>query len=198
MKKKRSKFSKTPLNQPTSEELFIANYLDDNNIKYKSEYLLHNLKGDVKTHRRADFYLKNLGIYVEYFGLYNSTKTKREEYDKKAEVYISNGLPTVFLYPHELGFLDYAFDSKIKKLFALDKFRNKKKEYRYLLNRYFKKGKPFSILIAFVFYNLYIIFENFEVGLSPFLGYLATYSCLVLTLYFTVRFCFDLPKHFVK
>src|SRR5438477_10686364 len=84
----------------SSEELFIAAFLRDCNIKYECEVPVTNLHGDSKKYRIADFYLSNLKIYLEYFGQYNSTKERRAEYDKKVEVYLKNNIPTVFIYPH--------------------------------------------------------------------------------------------------
>ena len=102
--------------KPTSEEVFIQKYLEDNGIKFIPEYKIKNLKDDTKNFRRVDFYLPKLGVYVEYFGMYNSTKKIRESYDEKFRVYSKNNLPSVILYPHELGVLDYAFHGKILKV----------------------------------------------------------------------------------
>ena len=143
---------------PTSEEMFIRNYLEEQGMKYKAEYKLENLYGDEKSYRKVDFYLPKLKVYVEYFGMYNSTKAVRNEYDKKAKVYIKNSIPTLFLYPHELGFLDYAFHTKMLKLLRTEKFKNNHIMFKYKLSRYLAKGKGyllplslFSLYLAMVF-----------------------------------------------
>lgn len=123
-------------NEQSSEELFVAAFLKDSGMKFESEVPLYNLRWDTKKFRRADFKLTNLGIYVEYFGQYNATKVKRTEYDKKAEVYIKNSIPTVFIYPHELGFLEYAFHIKMVKLLKMEKFNLRRSLFRYRLNRF--------------------------------------------------------------
>lgn len=145
--------------KPTREEDFIKYYFDDLNISYKRELTIHNLEWDTKKSRRVDFYLDKLDLYVEYYGLYNSTKEIRNEYDKKTQVYFKNGLATIILYPHELGFLDYAFHSKVVKLFKIEKFRERKnKFFRYMFNRYFKLGKWRQFLTGIFWTYLFAVF----------------------------------------
>lgn len=112
-------------------------------IKYIAEFKIENLSRDHKSYHKADFYLPKLNIYVEYFGMYNSNKTVREEYNKKAKVYINNNIPTVFLYPHELGFLDYAFHTKILRVLRVHKFKNNFTTFKYKLSRYLALGKSY-------------------------------------------------------
>jgi hypothetical protein len=135
--------------KPSSEEQFIKNYLDDNDINYIAEYKIFDLKYDSKKSRRVDFYLPKLGVYLEYFGWYNKSKQVRADYDEKASVYIKNGLPTVILYPHELGILDYAFHNKLLKVLRLQKFNKKNKLRRYKLNRYLIKGNSLYFFLSF-------------------------------------------------
>lgn len=151
---------------PTSEEMYIRNYLEEMGIKYKSEYKIENLSGDHKSYRKADFYLPKLKIYVEYFGMYNSTKTVRTEYDKKAKVYINNSIPTVFLYPHELGFLDYAFHTKILRVLRVHKFKNNFTTVRYKLTRYLVLGKPYLIFLSLLSAFLSLTFLIKDTGLT--------------------------------
>src|SRR6056297_1096587 len=134
--------------EQSSEEKFIVNYFKSNQIKFESEKKIPKLYGDNKSFRRADFYLPRLRIYVEYFGQYNSTKQRRSEYDKKAEVYFQNHIPTVILYPHELGIIDYAFNWKVVKVLKMRKFSLRRQLFRYRLNRFWEKvgGPVFAIL----------------------------------------------------
>lgn len=153
-------------NEPSSEELFVADFLRDSGLKFEAEVPLYNLHGDVKKFRKADFYLPNLGVYVEYFGQYNATKEKRAAYDKKAEVYIKNSIPTIFIYPHELGFLEYAFHYKMVKLLKLKKFDFKKSLLKYRFNRFkdnFLHSTDFGGFLSF-FISALVIFLVFEVG----------------------------------
>lgn len=134
----------------SSEELFITNFLEEKEFKFKTEVVLNNLKYDDKTYRRADFYLTNFKIYVEYFGNYNANKERRIEYDKKVQIYLKNGIPTVFIYPHELGFLDYAFHSKIIKVLKIRKFDLEKQLLRYRIKRYFQKEGFHNSIMLFI------------------------------------------------
>ena len=128
--------SEDDIRKPSAPEQLIANYLDSNTILYEREYVLEKLKWDNKQFRKADFYLPYLKVYVEYFGLYNKNKEERKRYDDKVDVYIKNGIPTIFLYPEELGYLDYAFHTKIIKLLKLKKFKLRWQLWRYRRNRF--------------------------------------------------------------
>ena len=137
--------------KPSKDELFIRYYLESQNFKLKSEVRLDNLKGDEGySYRLADFFLPRLSIYIEYYGMYNSSKKKRQEYEQKTEVYFKNKIPTVILYPHELGYLDYAFHTKMLKLLRHPKFRNNWNIFRYKLNRYFNNGKGYFFFLSLV------------------------------------------------
>lgn len=186
-------------NQPiksSSEELYIIDYLDKQGINYELEYKLNDLKGDDKAHRRVDFYLSNLGVYVEYFGLYNSTKSIRTEYDKKVKVYLKNRIPSIFLYPHELGFLDYAFHSKMLKLLRIEKFKSRKNLFRYKMNRYLKNGKGYLFFSIVFWFYLFYVFARYENGLENGLNALLTIICLVTLVYNTYKFIRNFLKYF--
>ncbi len=146
-RKNKIKLKPTP---PTGEELFVQYYFDEKWISYKREYKLGNLKGDTKSYRVVDFYLPKLNVYVEYFGMYNSTKEIRNEYDKKVEVYLKNHIPTVVIYPHELGFLDFTFHRKVLNVLRMPKFKKWHRLFFYKLNRYWFKGKSYYLLLSIV------------------------------------------------
>ena len=169
-------------NKPSSEEQFIQNYLYLNNIEYISEFKVHNLKDDKKKSRRVDFYLPKLGIYLEYFGWYNKSKKAREDYDEKAKVYIKNNMPTVIIYPHELGFLDYALHNKILKVLRVPKFNSKANLFKYKCSRYRSRAKvyliPQSILLFMLTCLIYKEFYFFDliIWLGFSLSLLSAYS----------------------
>jgi hypothetical protein len=190
-------FKKAIPYKPTREEDFIAYYLSNSNINFKEQLKLENLKFDDKTFRIADFYLDNLDVYVEYYGLYNSTKEKRLEYDKKTNVYFSNGMPTILIFPHELGFLDYAFHTKMLKLFALKKFRDRKsKLYRYMIFRYFSKGK-WKYLFSSIFWAYFFYVFGWElVKLDESLNAIFILLSIVLMCYYLIYFLQDLILFF--
>ena len=143
------------ISEPTSEEEYLINSLELWGIEFEREVKISNLKGDTKSYRIADFYLPEYKLYIEYFGMYNSTKEVRIQYDKKAQVYISNGIPTIFLYPHELGFLEYAFHKKILKVLKV--FNFKKELYQYKKNRKNNKIEGPNIWLAGIIISTVLI-----------------------------------------
>lgn len=150
----------------TSEEMLIEYYFIGENIKYEKQKKIDFLKNDEKNFRIVDFYLPKLNIYVEYYGMYNSTKVIREDYDKKTKVYIKNNLPTVFIYPHELGFLDYSFNNKVLKVLRLKKFKKRSYLIKYKLNRFYKKGNLKTLLNTLFFLYLMVVFYTIDTGLT--------------------------------
>ncbi len=181
---------------PTSEEMFIRNYLEEQGIKYIAEYKLENLFGDKKSYRKVDYYLPKFKVYVEYFGMYNSTKTVRSEYDKKAKVYILNSIPTIFLYPHELGFLDYAFHTKMLKLLRTEKFKNNHVLFKYKLSRYMANGKGYLLFSSLFSLYLALVFLFNNPGITEeankwlFGGFMGAWGGLFY------NFCFNLIGYF--
>ena len=133
--------------QSNVEELFIAAFLMESGLKCETEAPLYNLEGDTRKIRKADFKLTNLGVYVEYFGQYSASEEKRAECDKKAELFIKNNIPAVFLYPQELEHLEYALHFKILEVLERQKFNLRKSLFRYRLNRFqqnFMNSKSFG------------------------------------------------------
>lgn len=183
---------------PTSEEMFIRNYLEEQGIKYKAEHKLNNLYGDEKSYRKVDFYLPKFKVYVEYFGMYNSTKAVRNEYDRKAKVYIKNSIPTIFLYPHELGFLDYVFHTKMLKLLRTEKFKNKYIMFKYKLSRYLANGKGYLLFLSLFSLYLALVFLFNNPGITEeantwlFGGFLGAWGGLFY------NFCQNLFGYFFK
>ncbi|PRX54396.1 hypothetical protein [Flagellimonas meridianipacifica] len=177
------------LYKPTREEDFISYYLSNSNINFIEQFKVENLKADDKKYRVVDFYLNNLDVYVEYYGLYNSTKEKRKEYDKKTNVYFLNNMPTVLIFPHELGFLDYAFHTKIIKLFKLKKFQDRKlKLYRYLFFRYLNKGKWQYFFITIFWAYLFYVFGWELVKLDESLNAIFVLISIILMCYYGIYF----------
>ena len=181
---------------PTSEEFFVKKYFEDRNIKYEAEYTISKLHDDKKAFRKADFYLLKYGVFVEYFGMYNSTKEIRADYDEKVRVYLKNNLPTVILYPHELGFLDYAFHTKILKVLRLAKFKKSSNLFKYKLNRYLSIGKGYYFFLSLVAFILSICFfskEESNLGISDVLIGLVLG---IYTIYLMTHFIFGLIDFF--
>lgn len=181
----------------SSEELYVLNFLEEKGFTVEKEVYINNLKDDDKKYRIADFYLPKFKIYVEYFGNYNVNKERRLEYDKKALVYIKNDIPTVFLYPHELGFLDYAFNSKILKILKIKKFNLKKELFRYRLSRYFEKeGLSNLLILIFSVIGLIASFNSHSLKNNlPALIALISLLAILMSVGYFIR---DILKYFFK
>lgn len=100
--------------EPSEGELFISEYLKFKNISFKREVRLHNLKFDDDfKYRDVDFFLKKYGVYIEFNGRWNNTKEDRIRYRVKKEVYRKNNLPCIYLYPENLGIIDFVFTKRL-------------------------------------------------------------------------------------
>tara|TARA_R110002012_G_scaffold263456_1_gene446319 strand:+ start:160464 stop:161078 length:615 start_codon:yes stop_codon:yes gene_type:complete len=173
---------------PSKGELFIEEYLDKLRIEYKVQFKINDLKGDNSTYRIADFYLPKLGFYVEYFGMYNNSKTDRERYIFKRDLYIKNRKPTIFIYPEDLGILDYVFHVEVKRLFGYNIYHDRKKYLRYSLNRYLHVGNPLKIFQAFFLYVLGVIFTSLNIGLQEVFSKILGYTCFLVALAYFYKF----------
>lgn len=184
--------------KPSSESIFIENFLKKNRIKFKTEFPIVDIKGGSNNYRKADFYLTNLKIYVEYFGWYNKSKEDRERCDSKAKEYIYNNLPTIFLYPHELGFLEYAFHTKLIKVLKIEKFKLRKQRWRYLMQRYWhntRRGYLGTFLISS--YGLFVI-STIPTGLSEDMDILVLSLLLIFIIDGFIGTIKDINKYLIK
>lgn len=200
----KTKLLKVAFNKPgnrkhsSSEELFIEQYLIESGISYRKEVLVENLKGDHKSYRRADFYLPRFDVYIEYFGLYNATKRTREEYDRKAELYLKNGIPTIFLYPHELGFLDYAFHTKMLRLMRIPKFKSNLKTFLYKTVRWWYYGRGYLFFITLASGYLFLLFLFKDTGLTQDMNDYLFALFFAITFVSFGNFLIDLYRHYIK
>lgn len=123
------------IKEPSEGEQFIMDYLKLNKISFKREVVLDNLKhDDDHTHRKVDFYLYKFGVYLEFNGRWNNTKEDRVRYREKKEVYKKNRLPCIYLYPENLGIIDYVFQKRLIEV--LKKNSMKKELFKYQLKRF--------------------------------------------------------------
>jgi hypothetical protein len=139
------------IKEPTEGEQFIIDYLNFNKIKFDREVELNNLKHDDNySHRRVDFYLKNYRVYIEFNGRWNNTKEDRIRYREKKQVYKKNGLPCIYLYPENLGIIDFVLQ---RRLVEVLKFNSMKKElFRFQLKRFIdNRGGLFIWLLICLF-----------------------------------------------
>ncbi len=102
-----------PQHHSSEGEEIIEMYLDDQGIKYQREVEITGLRGDTKSVRRADFYLPWYKVYLEFLGEWNTPKG-REEYHIKKDVYKNNNIPCIYIYPENLGILDFIFRRRLR------------------------------------------------------------------------------------
>lgn len=166
------------------------------NIKFESQKKITNLINDSKSYRVVDFYLPRLNLYIEYNGMYFSGDKFKKEYDIKTQVYIKNSLPTIIIYPNEIGILDYSFHSKLKTVLNLEKFKSNKKLYRYLLNRYTKKGKGYLIFTTIFWSYLCYVFSEYPHGLDKGITSILVLTSGVISFNFGINFILNIAKYF--
>lgn len=132
---------------PISEgEEFLELYFDAERYTYESEKEIRNLKGDSKSYRVSDFYLTNYGVYVEFFGRWNHSKEERERYREKKNVYRKNNIPCIYLYPENLGVIDYIFESRLEQVLI------EQKNKRGLLRMYIRDHEDLPRIVFWSFY----------------------------------------------
>lgn len=186
MAKDKTKKSKAP----SEGELFISEYLKFKNISFEREVRLHNLKNDNDfKYRDADFYLKKYGVYIEFNGRWNNTKEDRVRYRVKKEVYRKNNIPCIYLYPENLGIIDFVFT---KRLIAELQKKSMTKELRlFQLKRLIAdRGSLFVLmLISILVYNGDFNWEENSVTL---------YACIGVFTYQVYRLVTGINKYFIK
>jgi hypothetical protein len=142
------------IKEPSEGELFISEYLKAKNISFEREVRLNNLKFDENfKYRDADFFLKKYGIYIEFNGRWNNSKEDRVRYRVKKEVYRKNNLPCIYLYPENLGIIDFVFT---KRLIVELKNKSLIKQLRLFQLKRFIADRGFVfiwIFLSLIFYN---------------------------------------------
>jgi hypothetical protein len=110
-------------------EEFIYDYLQQQSFEVRTQERI-KVSGDKKSERFADFYLPDFNIFVEFFGLWNSSKEDRSRYREKKNLYFENNIPCIYLYPENLGFLDYIFKRRMIDLLSKLSMKKQLKKYR--------------------------------------------------------------------
>ena len=98
--------------KPSEGEEFLGDFLFSIGIEFEEQKRIENLKNDSKLYRTADFYLPKYKVYVEFFGLWNNMGN--DDYKQKKEVYRKNNIPCIYLYPENLGIIEYIFDKRLQ------------------------------------------------------------------------------------
>ena len=97
----------------TEGEDLIADFLEEKSIEFERYKKINNLNNDDKTFREADFYLPTYKVYIEFLGQWNNPSEK-ERYKKKMSVYTKNKIPCIYLWPDNLGTLDWMFKRRMR------------------------------------------------------------------------------------
>lgn len=97
----------------TEGESFIRDYLNEKKIKFQPQKNLGKLKGDNKAYRIADFYLTDYHTVIEFQGQWNKNDDAMLRYNQKKQLYHSNDIPCIYLYPENLGILDYVYNIRL-------------------------------------------------------------------------------------
>ena len=147
--------------EPSEGELFIADYFESKNIKYREQVKIENLDGDLKAYRVADFYIPQYKVYIEFYGQWNSNKESRERYREKKGIYYKNYIPCIYLYPENLGILDYSFHTRMVK--ELKRRKSKKDLFKYRINRFNQipyNNDSFLIFLFMIFFLFIVKNQN--------------------------------------
>jgi len=143
---------------PSEGELFLQEYFDSEGISYRTEVPIMDLKDDPKSHRRADFYLSNYGVYVEFLGKWFVSESEKERYREKKRVYKENDIPCIFLYPENLGIVDFILPTRAIKEFK--KHGLKKSLWLFRL-KFLWLHKNENILLAIILLSV-VLFGGFK------------------------------------
>lgn len=133
------------------EEL-IKEFLEEKGIEFKQEKKILNLKGDYADYRVADFYLPRYKVYIEFLGRWN-IEENRAKYQKKKEIYEKNNIPCVYLYPDNLGILEFIFRRRVRDVLKKHselKFQRFKNNLDTLIEKHSLELLVIGLLIYFI------------------------------------------------
>ncbi len=143
----------------TEGEICIKEFLTEIGMKYQQQEVIRGLPFDNKTYRVADFYLIKYQIYVEFLGNWNTNEIFRQEYKDKMESYKKNRIPCIYLYPENLGCLEFILDYRLMETL---KEHQKDTELKYYQRWKFLKGAQMNIFgfLLFTFLSTYFLLNN--------------------------------------
>jgi hypothetical protein len=108
---------------PTEGEEMIKDFLLESNIKYEEQKKIPTLKNDSKKFRIADFYLPRFDIYLEFLGDWEKEEGE-DRYKEKMRVYRENNISCIYIWPNNLGSLNWIFKERLRaKLLECKKYR---------------------------------------------------------------------------
>jgi hypothetical protein len=162
-------------------ELFIAQYLKAENIKYIYNHTINGLKNDSKSYRITDFYLPDYNVCIEFLGQWH-VESERSRYKEKKSVYSNNNIPCVYIYPDNLGAIEYIFEYRMMKVMQDCKMRKELSKYKWKL--YFRENINRSV---FLFGGFVLVLINSALGANKLWFYLGL-STIVFQLYYLFKY----------
>ena len=97
-------------------EDLIADFLEEKDIDFERQVKISNLKNDIKSYREADFYLPKYKVYIEFLGMWDNPNPEHKiRYKKKMSVYRDNKIPCIYLWPNNLGTLDWIIRRRLRE-----------------------------------------------------------------------------------
>jgi hypothetical protein len=178
------------IKEPSEGELFISEYLKSKNISFEREVRLNNLNFDENfKYRDADFFLKKFGVYIEFNGRWNNSKEDRVRYRVKKEVYRRNNLPCIYLYPENLGIIDFVFT---KRLIVELKKKSLIKQLRLFQLKRFIADRGLLFLWIFLSLALYNGDNNWKENSTT------LYACIIFFVYQIYRLIEGVYNFFIK
>lgn len=134
------------MNERSEGEVLIEEYLEEKNIDYDPEVEIHNLKDDEAKFRVADFYLPQYKVYMEFFGRWNVSEKAKNKYREKIRVYKENKIPCIYLYPDNLGILDFIFPKRLRQTLKIHKLKSQL--FKYNLGEFFKLSTTNIVIVT--------------------------------------------------
>jgi hypothetical protein len=142
--------------KPSEGEEFLMEFFRSEGIEFIFQKEINDLVRDNRSFRRADFYLPKYNVYVEFLGMWNVGEDKKNEYREKKAAYAQNNIPCLYFYPENLGIIHYSFN---KRLRAVLKEHNRKKELYKYNSKLFMEDKSESIVGFIICFALLIMFQ---------------------------------------
>lgn len=163
-------------------EEFIMDFFKQYGIKYQYQKKLEGLKDDSKSFRVADFYLPKYKVYIEFNGQWNNGNSN-DRYSEKKVVYSKNKIPCIYIYPENLGIMDYTFDKRIQQV--LKEYHMEKELFKYHMFKLIKGEYERSFIIGFwVFLLLMMDYKTspqYNTGIIFFLVGLIVFQIIKIT-----------------
>jgi hypothetical protein len=169
---------KTVKRELSEGEELIKEFLDEAGYKYETDVIIERLKEDKSPYRTADFYLINYKVYIEFLGQWDNEVCKKKYLEKK-KVYKINKIPCIYVYPDNLGILNFIFKRRLKNVLKEYNFKGR----LFYLNLEIFLGEVFWLLAILGFLIYYV--NNL-------------YGRIILAILFIMQVYLGLSKSYLK